>query len=388
MTEVINHPDIAKFCIIRQDYVAITNGNYCAALLLSIFEGYNNWLSERKRSLWIDQSGDELSQAMCGLYSRKAIMTAGALLERLGLVRRKHKSSCDRTYQYLFIPEAVQQRINLATFWDATLKLAFWRIKGAVRFTVGIQWLKSLWRIIIPTEPMHNADNDIADSQSDLCTVKNEATSINIYRDSSNHSCNDIDNSKREEDVYEFGSQASVEATRHVVQLETIKPPVDLGQSPVATSSTTPTSIKPLTLQINGTPGSSRSTLSRLLPRVGALGIPDAPWVRSLLASVPLVQAEMNILALEEEAAANGLQSPAGALEAAIRHNWQAKRSPREIWWQAAGQYWGKERRNALIQAVTEWNGQVVALLANGKQIAFEKLGSLSWESVENLSQS
>lgn len=318
MTEVINHPDIAKFCTIRQDYVAIANGNYCAALLLSIFEGYNNWLRDRGRSLWIDLSGDELSQAMCDLYSRKAIMTAGALLERFGLARRKHKSSCDRTYQYLLIPEAVQQRIDLATFWDATLKLAFWRVRGAVRFTVGLQWLKSLWKTIIPPEPMQDAGNVNADVATDLCSDTNAATSIDTNRDSSNH-CSD-DQGVGEKNAYKEGRSATTLA-KCEVQSETAEITVDLLQIPITKSLSTPVSRKPLTAEINEAPDSPASAISKLLPRVVTLGIPDAPWVRSLLASVPQVQAEMNLLALEEEAAANGLQFPAGALEAAIRHN-------------------------------------------------------------------
>ncbi|MGL4618338.1 MAG: hypothetical protein ACRCZS_04675, partial [Chroococcidiopsis sp.] len=44
--EVVQHPDLSKFAVIRTDYVAML-GNRPAAMLLSIIEGWTNWLKAR-----------------------------------------------------------------------------------------------------------------------------------------------------------------------------------------------------------------------------------------------------------------------------------------------------------------------------------------------------
>lgn len=118
----IEHPDIAKFATIRTDYAAIVDRDHCAAMLLSILEGWTNWLKERGRSLWVDMSGNELSEAVSGLFCRKTFMKAGESLEKLGLLVRKQKKACDRTYQYLLQVGALQERLNLLVFWNAACK--------------------------------------------------------------------------------------------------------------------------------------------------------------------------------------------------------------------------------------------------------------------------
>ena len=60
----IEHPDIARFATIRTDYAALVDRDHCAAMLLSIIEGWTNWLKERGKSLWVNMSGVELSEAV------------------------------------------------------------------------------------------------------------------------------------------------------------------------------------------------------------------------------------------------------------------------------------------------------------------------------------
>lgn len=83
--------------------------------MLSILEGWTNWLREQSRSLWVDLSRNEFAASVTGLFSRKKFMAAGKLLEELGLVARKQNSDCDRTYQYLLQVETVQERVNYPT---------------------------------------------------------------------------------------------------------------------------------------------------------------------------------------------------------------------------------------------------------------------------------
>ena len=157
------HPDIAKFAIIRTDYVAIVE-DHAAAMMLSILEGWTNWLREHGRSLWVDLSGNEFAASVAGLFSRKKFMAAGKLLEELGLVARKQKSTCDRTYQYLLQVGTVQERLNLLTFWNAAAKYIqlIFSSSSSSWLKLNVQFLKSLTKAIVP-------DRTIQESSSTNC---------------------------------------------------------------------------------------------------------------------------------------------------------------------------------------------------------------------------
>lgn len=151
----IEHPDLAKFAIIRPDLVAIA-GDGCAGLLLSVLEGWTNWLKQNGKSLWVDLSGNELSCAVAELFNRKRFMKAGKLLEDLGLVVRKQKNSCDRTYQYLLQLGTLQQRLNLLVFWNtaATYIQAIASSATSSWMMLGSEWLKSLLRTNVPEKTL------------------------------------------------------------------------------------------------------------------------------------------------------------------------------------------------------------------------------------------
>ena len=145
LSEIIAHPEMAKFATIRTDYVAIVKDR-CAAMLLSILEGWTEWLKKRSRSVWVDLSGRELSEAVCGLFSRKTFMKAGKLLIDLGLLARMQRNSSDRTYQYLLQLGTLQERLNLLVFWNTAaryIKIAKTAATGNwLKFSE--QWLQSL----------------------------------------------------------------------------------------------------------------------------------------------------------------------------------------------------------------------------------------------------
>jgi hypothetical protein len=152
---VISHPDPAKFATIRTDYVAIVK-DHAAAMMLSIVEGWTNWLKEQGRSLWVDLSGDEFAASVAGLFSRKKFMAAGKLLEELGLLARKQKSTCDRTYQYLLQVGTVQERLNLLTFWNAAAKYIqlIFSSSSWGWLKLSARLLESLLDAIVPIETM------------------------------------------------------------------------------------------------------------------------------------------------------------------------------------------------------------------------------------------
>lgn len=181
INNVIEHPDLARFAIVRQDYLAITN-NHCAAMLLSVIEGYTNWARNNNwDTSWIDLSGKELSYAMSGMFGRKAIMAAGVLLDSLDLIRRQQNNDVDRTYRYLLLAENVQSRIALATFWDSALKLISWRsksrlipMKSWLWFPQGLQWLETLWSAIVRSCPVQDTSKSPCIEPENTASIKSK----------------------------------------------------------------------------------------------------------------------------------------------------------------------------------------------------------------------
>lgn len=158
LSEIIAHPEMAKFATIRTDYVAIVEDR-CAAMLLSILEGWTQWLKKRSRSVWVDLSGRELTDAVCGLFSRKTFMKAGRLLIELGLLARKQRNSSDRTYQYLLQIGTLQERLNLLVFWNTAARYIK-MIKTAATsnwLAMSNQWLESLLGAKDPQSTLQDA---------------------------------------------------------------------------------------------------------------------------------------------------------------------------------------------------------------------------------------
>lgn len=212
MSQMIEHPDLSKFAVIRTDYVAML-GSRPAAMLLSVVEAWTNWLKERRKSILVRLSGNALSDAVGGLFARKTFMKAGLLLEELGLIARVQKSSSDRTYQYLLQTSAVQNRLNLLVWWN-TLKTYSQLIRFANTgnwFDFGRQWLESLLEANVPkgtlespfelpsTEPcdptlkdLSNEIKNTTETPLPVAALKNEIQDLEVTDEQIDSCCTQI----------------------------------------------------------------------------------------------------------------------------------------------------------------------------------------------------
>lgn len=120
--------------LLREDYLAIADGDYCAARLLNVFERWHNTkLDHRSQAryanaiarsggehpdqdegLWVYMSNEELRRELMNEYSEKPVTRALTLLEGKGFLRRRSNPlrKWDRKPQYLFVAAAVQKAIN------------------------------------------------------------------------------------------------------------------------------------------------------------------------------------------------------------------------------------------------------------------------------------
>ena len=122
-----------------------------------------------------------------------------------------------------------------------------------------------------------------------------------------------------------------------------------------------------------------RTTLERLR----TLGISLTTDVRSLVAKTPDSQLERNVLALEDEAATKGLKSPIAAFKYFVTHNCQPRlNSSRQSWWNTAAAALGKERRDRLIQGVTEYAGEEVVMFTSGRRLPLAQAQSMTWSAI------
>jgi len=118
-----------------------------------------------------------------------------------------------------------------------------------------------------------------------------------------------------------------------------------------------------------------------ILERLRSLSIPLSSDVRSLVAKTPVEQLERNVSALEEEATTKGLKSPIAAFNYFVTHNCQP-RNDRQSWWYRAASALGKQRRDQLIQAVTEYAGEVVIMFTNGQRLLLAQAQGMTWEAI------
>lgn len=373
MTERIQHPDLAKFCTIREDYVAITTGNRCAALLLAIFEGYGNWRTDRGLSPWVDLTGDELSKAMCGLFCRKAIAKAGKLLEQLGLVRRKQISSYDRTYHYLLLVPEVQKRIELALLWDMTLKIALkCCLQGGGWIAASVRCLKALWGAIVPFGTMQESFKNDALNQETECKEPEGTT----YIDTSNNFSGTPTKTSSE-----------VEKTEEIRRARAASPILQESQKPQSIA-------KPETLdeddfsaaddELKKSAQNLNSKKSIEIPQEEELKRNRIDFGRcELISTLERYPDRLHnaVTAWLQWAKTTLVKDPTGSLIAAIKENWQPQLSPREAWWHAAALAWGRERRDRLLNGVVDgW-----VYFRNGQQLALDKASDMSWNELAAL---
>lgn len=131
-TSCISHPPKTPLIIIRQEYLAICDGNHCEAAILNQFEYWTNIKLGQKEqaeieneiaqagglegiegNLWIYKTHTELHKELMGLFGIRAVGTAlQSLVDRGFLERRNNpKYAWDRTYQYRLETRIVQDAI-------------------------------------------------------------------------------------------------------------------------------------------------------------------------------------------------------------------------------------------------------------------------------------
>lgn len=136
----ISHPASSRLAILRAEYLAACNGSYVGALLLNNFEFWHDIRlkqieQERLRAAtddeyrpnldtWIYKSLQDLGADLLDLYKRDKILEGVALIEKLGFVetRSNPRNAYDRTKQFRFLPEPVQQIINEFTETEPQLR--------------------------------------------------------------------------------------------------------------------------------------------------------------------------------------------------------------------------------------------------------------------------
>lgn len=118
-----------------------------------------------------------------------------------------------------------------------------------------------------------------------------------------------------------------------------------------------------------------------ILERLREMNIPLSQEVRALVAKTPVAQIERNVSALESEAATKGLKSPIAAFKYFVANNCQP-RNDRQSWWNRAAAALGKQRRDQLIQAVFEHDGEVVVMFTSGQRLPLAQVQGMSWEAI------
>ncbi len=113
----VAHPTRDWYFNIRVDYYGITDGDHCAAAILSIFEYITSNTLEDMRSKnipgepWISISKQGLSDAMIDLFSERSILDAKQKLEAQNFIFCRNqeftKGSCEYLLNYELVSEAI-----------------------------------------------------------------------------------------------------------------------------------------------------------------------------------------------------------------------------------------------------------------------------------------
>ncbi|MBD2099174.1 hypothetical protein H6F90_29350 [Trichocoleus sp. FACHB-591] len=100
-----------KLC---KEYVQITQRNYCAAKILTIIEGWQQWKAKHKLDDWVRLTLEQIREHLFEEYSIETIRQALAkLTNKLQLLKRRNnpKAKYDRAYQYQLNREAIEQAL-------------------------------------------------------------------------------------------------------------------------------------------------------------------------------------------------------------------------------------------------------------------------------------
>jgi len=111
-TSCIAHPAGERFIQVHAWQLEYTDGNRCAAFLLSLFEHWHNcalaMMSRGQRDTpWQWHKIADLVDELLGFYRRDAIIEAIALLVGKTAIKTMQLDAYDRTTHYLFQPEVI-----------------------------------------------------------------------------------------------------------------------------------------------------------------------------------------------------------------------------------------------------------------------------------------
>nr|WP_290224288.1 hypothetical protein [Trichocoleus desertorum] len=101
-----------KLC---KEYVQITQRNYCAAKILAIIEGWQQWKAKHKLDDWVRLTLEQIREHLFEEYSIETIRQALAkLTNKLQLLKRRNnpKAKYDRAYQYQLNREAIEAALT------------------------------------------------------------------------------------------------------------------------------------------------------------------------------------------------------------------------------------------------------------------------------------
>lgn len=130
----ITHTPNQQLVIIREDYLAICEGDHCAAALLNIFEYWTNVkLANQEQvviendiafaegleatwdtGLWIYKRVPDLKDELLGLFGESKISAGLAILHEHGFIikRTNPRFKWDKTLQYMLVIEAVENSLS------------------------------------------------------------------------------------------------------------------------------------------------------------------------------------------------------------------------------------------------------------------------------------
>ena len=319
--------------ILRTEFLGLTN-NRCAAEVLEFFKN--------QRSGWVKITIAEIREKFQGLYGKDAIAAATRLLDELGVVRRRKQpyNGQDKTWQYKFDKEYLNKQQT---------------------------WMAQGWCPL----PECNESKSAPKVEQSAVKIENpplkaENQTFSIYIDPSV-----LDPINFDPPTNPVAGEKSFEQ-KEELRATIADAPFMRDENLQETS---------LPAEPRGETKFSAAVARDFLQRLRNLGVPLTEEVRGLVQKTPETQLLRNVSALEEEAQTKGLRSPIAACKHFISNNCQP-RDEAKLWFHRAARALGKEQRDHLIQAVTEYAGAVWIFFKNGRQLTLTEVQGMSWEAI------
>lgn len=103
----------SSLVILRRTYLQITH-NHCAAKLVEYFKRWREWKLKHQRVDWIYMPLKRIHEDLMGEHSLHVVRAAIALLEKLGILDRRHNpgNKQDKTWQYRLNVDILEQLLK------------------------------------------------------------------------------------------------------------------------------------------------------------------------------------------------------------------------------------------------------------------------------------